>query len=213
MAANTGTQVKVCRAVLAAKVKRYLPWQFGVDYEKIGRSSSQNLFTEQLDVRDLLRNQSSTSWVIISTGMFMSFLFEDYFGIVNADKSTVRALGSWENLVTVTDVKDIGRMTAEVVLAEPELKNQVVFIAGDSISYDTLAYVVEKVYGKEVNREEWTVPALKDDLAKDPDNGIKKYRVVFAEGRGVAWDRNVTLNFKKGIILQTVELWLLRQKK
>ncbi|KAL9631997.1 MAG: hypothetical protein Q9164_005579, partial [Protoblastenia rupestris] len=62
-----GTQLKLARAVLAAKVPRYFPWQFGVDYDIIGRSSSQNLFTEQLAVRDLLRAQDLTEWVIVST--------------------------------------------------------------------------------------------------------------------------------------------------
>jgi hypothetical protein len=43
--------------MLSAGVKRYLPWQFGVDYDVIGRGSAQTLFDEQFDVRDLLRGQ------------------------------------------------------------------------------------------------------------------------------------------------------------
>jgi len=58
-----GTQVKITKAVLGAGCARYFPWQFGVDYDIIGRESSQDLFTEQLDVRDLLRGQSETQWV------------------------------------------------------------------------------------------------------------------------------------------------------
>jgi len=67
-------------------VKRYFPWQFGVDYDVIGRGSAQDLFDEQLDVRDLLRGQSGTEWVVVSTGMFMSFLFEPWFGVVEVGK-------------------------------------------------------------------------------------------------------------------------------
>ncbi|KAF7360138.1 Isoflavone reductase family protein [Mycena venus] len=72
-AAGPGTQIKLARAVLAAGVRRYIPWQFGVDYDVIGRGSPQNLFDEQLDVRALLREQTDTLWKIISTGMFTSF--------------------------------------------------------------------------------------------------------------------------------------------
>jgi hypothetical protein len=212
MAAVEDVQVKIIKAILAAKVKRYIPWQFGVDYDIIGPGSSQDLFTEQLQVRALLRGQKTTSWIIISTGMFMSFLFEDFFGVVSADRATVRALGSWANEVTVTSVEDIGLMTAHVVLAEPELSDQVVFTAGDTISYGQLADVVERVEGSKVNREEWTIKALKDELAKDPNNGIRKYRVAFAEGPGVAWNKNKTLNVEKGIELISVEKWLLEQK-
>jgi hypothetical protein len=71
-----GGQLHVARAVLAAGIRKYIPWQFGVDYDVIGRGSGQDLFDEQLDLRDLLRAQSATSWVIVSTGMFTSFLFE-----------------------------------------------------------------------------------------------------------------------------------------
>jgi hypothetical protein len=213
MVGGPGLQTKLAQAVLAAKVKRYIPWQFGVDYDVIGHGSDQDLFTEQLEVRALLRNQSTTNWVIVSTGLFMSFLFEEVFGVVTKDRRTVRALGSWENTVTVTHVEDIGKMTAVVVFDEPELRDEVVYTAGDTISYKEVAKVVEGVYGFEVKREEWTVPYLKDTLREDPDNGIKKYRVVFAEGKGVAWGKEKTLNEKKGIALQTVDQWLRANKE
>ena len=34
-----GTQRKITTAVLHAGVKRYVPWQFGVDYDVVGRGS------------------------------------------------------------------------------------------------------------------------------------------------------------------------------
>ena len=64
--AGSGTQRKLAHAVLDAGVARYVPWQFGVDYDVIGRGSAQDLFDEQLDVRDLLRAQDRTGWIIIS---------------------------------------------------------------------------------------------------------------------------------------------------
>lgn len=119
---DAGTQLKIVRAVLAAKVRRYIPWQFGADYDAIGRDSSQGLFTEQLDVRDLLRQQKATEWVIVSTGMFTNFLFEPSFGVVSEDRKTVRALGHWENELTVTTPEDIGQVVAEIVWAAPEVQ-------------------------------------------------------------------------------------------
>jgi hypothetical protein len=76
-------QVKLAQAALGAGVRRYFPWQFGVDYDVIGRGSAQDLFDEQLDVRELLRSKDRMEWVIISTGMFTSFLFEPSFGVVD----------------------------------------------------------------------------------------------------------------------------------
>jgi hypothetical protein len=100
--AGPGTQFKISSAVLAAKVKRYFPWQFGVDYDIVGRGSGQPVFDEQYAVRQLLRSQQNTEWVIISTAMFTSFLFEPAFDVVNMERKLIRALGSWEIKVTVT---------------------------------------------------------------------------------------------------------------
>ena len=38
---GSGVQRKIARAALDAGVKRYFPWQFGVDYDVIGRGSAQ----------------------------------------------------------------------------------------------------------------------------------------------------------------------------
>lgn len=205
--AGRSIQLKLARAVLDAGVTRYIPWQFGVDYDAIGRGSAQDLFDEQLDVRDLLRSQTRTEWVVVSTGMFTSFLFEPSFGVVDLDRNTVHALGGWDTAVTVTTPEDIGVLTAAIVFAEPRIANQVVYTAGDTITYGRLADVVDSVLGRTVNRVEWSVPFLKAELAKAPDDPLRKYRVVFGEGRGVSWEKNRTFNALNGIEVQDVEQW------
>lgn len=202
-----GFQLKLARAVLDAGVKRYFPWQFGVNYDIIGRGSAQDLFDEQLDVRDLLRSQDRTEWVIVSTGMFTSFLFEPAFGVVDLAQNTVHALGSWDTAVTVTTPNDIGALTAEICFAEPRVVNSIVYTAGDTVTYAQLADIVDSVLGRKVRRVEWSMPELKDELAKDPNDSIKKYRVVFAEGKGVSWDIDKTFNAQRGIEVLGVERW------
>ena len=208
--AGSGTQLKITRAILSAGVARYIPWQFGVDYDLIGRGSAQDLFDEQLDVRDLLRAQSKTRWVIISTGMFTSFLFEPAVGIVDIQNATVRALGGWDNKVTVTAPEDIGKITAEVVLGDDRDKlfdNKPIFVAGDTVSYGEVAELVEKITGKPFTKTVLTVQDAKAALANDPANALHKYNAVFGAGRGVAWDALATWNFQTGICTATAEEW------
>ena len=207
-----GTQAKIARAVLAAGTRRYLPWQFGFDYDLIGHGSSQDLFSEQLGVRDLLRQQSSTNWVIVSTGVFMSFLAEPSFGVVDGEQHLVRALGSWDNKITATSVEDIGKVVAEIVYASPEVQG-VVHIAGDTLTYAHLARIIDSVSGQVVTRELWSTEKLKSDLVQDPNNGMKKYRVVIAEGKGVAWDPAQTFNVEKGLDLQDFETWMMHHAR
>jgi NmrA-like family len=205
--AGHNIQLKLVRAVLEADVKRYFPWQFGIDYDVIGRGSAQDLFDEQLDVRDLLRSQNRTEWVIVSTGIFTSFLFEPSFGVVDLAQNTVHALGSWDTAVTVTTPEDIGILTAEIVFAEPRIVNCVVYTAGDTITYGQLADIVDSVLNRKVRRVKWSVSQLKDKLAKDPDNPIKKYRVVFAEGKGTSWEIGKTFNAQREIEVTNVTQW------
>lgn len=205
-----GVQLRLTQAVLAAGTPRYIPWQFGVDYDAIGRGSPQDLFDEQLDVRDLLRSQTRTRWAILSTGMFTSFLFEPAFGVVDVKNAVVCALGSWENRVTITTPEDIGSFTAEIVLGDDSdhlFANRVIFVGGDTVTYDELAYLVERVTEKSVRRTVLTEADASSALAKDPGNSLLKYRAVFGQGRGVAWDLSETWNRQRGVKATTAEEW------
>ena len=107
-AAGINTPMKLAKAALQSGIPRYFPWQFGVDFEAIGRGGPQDIFDAQLDVRELLRSQDKTEWVIISTGMFMSYLFEPEFGVVDLEKAQNIVLTEFRSgklgLVTLDEV-------------------------------------------------------------------------------------------------------------
>lgn len=203
-----GVQRKIAQAALAGGVGRFVPWQFGVDYDVIGRGSPQDLFDEQLDVRDLLRAQRATEWVIVSTGMFTSFLFEPAFGVVDLARRRVNALGGWDTAVTVTTADDIGALTAEILWAEPRIANQAVYVAGDTLTYGELADTVVRELGIELRRHAWSVPELARQLAAEPGDAMRKYRAVFAQGRGVAWPLADTFNARRGIAVSGLTQWV-----
>ncbi|KAI1803157.1 isoflavone reductase family protein [Daldinia bambusicola] len=216
-----GTQAKLTRAVLGAGVGRYVPWQWGVDYDAVGAGSAQDLFDEQLEVRALLRSQSrqgtststGTDWAIVSTGLFMSFLFQRAFGVVDLRGRKVRALGSWDARLTLTTARDVGRMAAEVVYdagikGEEAETRGVVYVAGDTVTYARVAELVEKRFGGEWTRELWDEEFLRGKLRERPEDGMLKYTNVWAKGRGVAWDMQRTVNARRGVELQSLESYL-----
>ncbi|RYH70451.1 MAG: aromatic alcohol reductase [Alcaligenaceae bacterium] len=207
MVAGRETPMKLATAALQSGVKRYFPWQFGVDFEVIGRGSPQDLFDAQLDVREFLRAQDKTEWVIISTGMFTSFLFEPVFEVVDFKNDTVNALGSLDTSVTLTTPDDIGKLTAEIVFFEPRFHNEIVYLSGDTVTYGEVATMLESVLGRPFKRNVWTVPHLMQELEKDPEHHIKKYRAVFAQGRGVSWPKVGTFNERQSIPVTTAEQW------
>lgn len=204
----SGTQLKLTRAVLDAGTPRYLPWQWGIDYDAVGAGSAQDLFDEQLQVRALLRAQQKTDWIIVSTGLFMSFLFLPAFGVVDLKERKLRALGSWDARLSLTTARDIGRMAAEVAYDPRDVSHQVVYIAGDTVTYSQVAELVQRRFGGEWTKELWDAGFLKKKLEERPDDGMLKYTNVWAVGRGVAWDMERTLNRQRGIELQGLESYL-----
>ncbi|KRC17478.1 aromatic alcohol reductase [Acidovorax sp. Root217] len=207
-AAGINTPMKLARAALQARIPRYFPWQFGVDFDVIGRGSPQDIFDAQLDVRELLRSQHQTEWVIISTGMFMSYLFESEFGVVDLKNSAVHALGSRDTAVTLTTPEDIGALTAAVVFAQPRIRNDIVFLAGDTVTYSEVADKLQAALGRPFSKSEWTEQYLLDELARDPQNMMRKYRAAFSQGRGVAWDKTGTFNQLNAIPVTDVSSWI-----
>lgn len=207
-AAGINTPMKLAKAALQSGIPRYFPWQFGVDFEAIGRGGPQDIFDAQLDVRELLRSQSKTEWVIISTGMFMSYLFEPEFGVVDFENSAVRALGSYDTAVTLTTPDDIGMLTAEIVFYEPTISNEIVFLAGDTVTYGELADKLEAALKRPFSRSEWSVPVLMEELAADPQNMMRKYRAAFGIGRGMSWDKSATFNAREGVKVTDVSDWI-----
>ncbi|MBN8749146.1 MAG: aromatic alcohol reductase [Variovorax sp.] len=207
-AAGIDTPMKLARAALQARIPRYFPWQFGVDFDVIGRGSPQDIFDAQLDVRELLRGQQQTEWVIISTGMFMSYLFEPEFGVVDLQNDAVHALGSLDTAVTLTTPDDIGALTAEVVFAKPRIRNDIVYLAGDTVTYGEVADKLQAALGRPFSRSAWSEQYLLDELARDPHNMMRKYRAAFAQGRGVAWDKNGTFNQRRALPVTDVASWI-----
>lgn len=207
-AAGINTPMKLARAALQSGIPRYFPWQFGVDFDVIGRGGPQDIFDAQIDVRELLRSQDQMEWVIISTGMFMSYLFEPEFGVVDLKNDAVHALGSLDTAVTLTTPDDIGALTAEVVFAQPRIRNEIVYLAGDTVTYGEVADKLEAGLGRPFTRSIWTEQYLLDELARDPQNMMRKYRAAFAQGRGVAWDKSGTFNQRRAIPVTDVLSWI-----
>ena len=209
---GAGTQLKISRAVLQARVARYFPWQFGVDYDQIGIGSGQPVWDEQLEVRQLLRQQQQTEWVIVSTGMFTSFLFEESFGLVDIPGGKVRALGDANFALTLTTPEDIGLLTAAVFFHQPTLANQVVYIAGDTVTYRQITEILSEHYGREFVLHVEEIASLRAKTQASPEDVSAAYSLAFARADGVSWDKAQTFNARHGIVVTDVKGWLAQNK-
>ena len=72
--------------------------------------------------------------------------------------------------------------------------------------------LLERVLKRPFKSNVWPVSFLMDEMEKESDEGlkhIKKYRAVFAQGRGVAWPKDTTFNGRHAIATTTAEQWAL----
>jgi hypothetical protein len=203
---GVGMQIKITQAVLLAEVRRYVPWQFGADYDKIGRGSAQPVFDEQLDVRDLLRAQRKTHWIIVSTGMITSFLFREDFGVISLSKKVVHALGDWQQSLTLTSCEDIGALTVRVLFEKPEILDKVVFVAGDTVTFEEIADKMEELFSVKFQRVLWDYAYLKNKLIDNPQDIFNRYRLVFTHPGGT-WPMKDTFNYQHGIPTTGIVEW------
>lgn len=207
-----GTQLKITRAVLLAGTARYFPWQFGVDYDRIGMGSGQLVWDEQLAVRQLLRGQKMTKWVIVSTGMFTSFLFEQSFGVVDFPGHKVNALGDANYALTLTTAEDIGRLTAMIFFHSPVIENEVIYLAGDTVTYRQLTELLSQHDKTPFSLEIIDKDSLEAAAIKSPDDLCAAYRLAFARAEGVAWPKTETYNARHQIEVKDVKTWLSENK-
>lgn len=220
MSAPPGTEERLCTAAIQAQVGRYIPWQFGVDYDQYDDNPIVEVFKESQRVRRTLRSQRDIKWTIISTGVFTSFIFEPVVGIFQPGqqgKAVVRGLGSWERKITVTSVEDIGRLTALITLGETgeageneaggaANKDGVVFVVGDTVTYADIAKSVQAL-GWNVQKELWTEAELLAQLEKD-DNAIVRYRIMCARGLGMSWNKQDSWNGRReGVQVENLVDW------
>lgn len=203
-----GTQLKITRAVLQAGVARYFPWQFGVDYARTGKGSGQPVWDEQLDVRALLRQQKQTRWVIVSTGIFTSYLFAADFGVVDFPGRVVNALGDADYALTMTTPEDIGRLTAKIYFHQPEPADQIIFVSGDTLTYRQLAQVLREYMQQDFSVKVKTKAQLLAESAASPEDRAAAYRLSFARPDGVAWDKAITFNAQHSMPVTDVRNWL-----
>lgn len=121
-----------------------------------------------------------------------------------ADDATKAPLSVVSNRYQIVQPREV---TAAIILHSPRLINQVIYTAGDTITYGALADLVERVIERKVERRELSVQQLLANLAEKPDDNLRKHRAVFAMGRGVAWDVERTFNVIHGLPVTSAEKW------
>tara|TARA_B100000378_G_scaffold202917_1_gene166214 strand:- start:400 stop:684 length:285 start_codon:yes stop_codon:yes gene_type:complete len=83
-----------------------------------------------------------------------------------------------------------------------------VFLTGDTVTYGQVADKLETGLGRPFKCSVSSVPFLKRELAKGPDNMMRKCRAAFAMGRCYSWDKAGTFNARHAIPVTDLDAWI-----
>ncbi|PYH94376.1 NAD(P)-binding protein [Aspergillus ellipticus CBS 707.79] len=137
-------QGNLLSAAVAAKVPRFIPSDFSLDFTKTQPGSNRNLdlrreFHTRLD-------RSGIAWTSILNGGFTDLLGADS-PMINTKKGKVVYIGSDTQLLDLTTVADTAAYTAAVA-ADPNPTPRFLRIAGDVVSVRDICDAAAKVTGK-----------------------------------------------------------------
>jgi uncharacterized protein YbjT (DUF2867 family) len=136
-------QGKLLDAAVAAKVPRFIPSDFSLDFTKTKPGSNRNLdlrrqFHAQLD-------KSGIAWTSILNGAFMDLLVGDS-PMVNHKRRTVMYVGNATQPLDFTTMADTAAYTAAVA-ADPNPAPKFLRIAGEVVSIKDIASAESQVEG------------------------------------------------------------------
>lgn len=195
---GTSIEHKLLEAVELAGVSWYIPAIFGFDVYKM-YSDATPFMAEKKVVIEAVKavsqrlNKSSSgkklNYFVFNNGVFMEYMLapnnEASFAGVDVGKLTITAPYSFDVKLSTTSVVDIARLTAEVLLLrnEPSVKNQILWMAADTISYNDMHKLLEQHFNKKfqkkiVSREEAKALVEKDVKYQD---GVNRFKVAWGE--------------------------------
>lgn len=140
-----GTQKALLDGAVAAKVPRFIPSDYGLDFTKTEPGSNRNMDLRR-DFHNML-DESGISWTSILNGAFMDMLTSEVPLINDRFQRVIYWGSSDEQLLDFTATEDVAAYTAAVA-TDPNPTPRLLRIAGDVISAKDLARIASDLKGK-----------------------------------------------------------------
>ncbi|KAH9908859.1 NAD(P)-binding protein [Xylariomycetidae sp. FL2044] len=217
-----GGQHPLVEAALKAKVKRFIPSEFGINTRIVEGTAIGRILQGKVKTLDYLDEKSKENpwftWTGISNGLFFDWGLK--YGSIGLNKDTKTAIiyDSGDEPVQASNLNFIGRAIAAVLSKPDKTANKYLNIASFNPSQNQILSIVERETG-----EKWTVK--KASTADEEKIGLEKLeqgdysafsnllrRRLFADGadKAVQGDKsaNGLLGLEEEDLEATLKAWL-----
>ncbi|KAI1646992.1 NAD(P)-binding protein [Daldinia loculata] len=217
-----GGQVPLVDAAIAAKVKRFIPSEFGINTRIVEGTSIGKILQGKVQALDYIVSKSQENpwftWTGVSTGIFFDWGLK--YGTVgfNKDTKTATIYDSGDEPVQASNLAFIGKAIGAILSQPEKTANQYLTIASFNPSQNQILKIVEAETG-----EKWKVEHA--STAEQEKIGLEKLSKgdysafsnflrsrIYADGAGraVLGDKNAIglLGLQEEDLAATVKEWL-----
>ncbi|KAI1474185.1 NAD(P)-binding protein [Daldinia eschscholtzii] len=217
-----GSQVPLVDAAIAAKVKRFIPSEFGVNTRIVEGTSIGKILQGKVKTLDYIISKSQENpwftWTGVSSGIFFDWGLK--YGSVGFNKDTKSATiyDSGDEPVQASNLAFIGKAVVAILSQPEKTANQYLTIASFNPSQNQILKIVEEETGEKwkvehVSTEEQEKIGL-EKLSKGDYSAFSNFlrRRIYADGAGhaVLGDKNAVsfLGLQEEDVAATVKAWL-----
>ncbi|KAF5660879.1 2'-hydroxyisoflavone reductase [Fusarium heterosporum] len=147
--ANIAEQKIVIDAVAAAKVKRFMPSEFGSDTSVDGLETMAPFLKGKQDVMDHVKSKEAQglSWTALFTGPWIDWMLIEGRGLLCLDVKTKTGelVNTGEPKFTTTTVAQVGKATAAVLSQPLKTKNQYVQVGSFNTTQKEVIEAFERI--------------------------------------------------------------------
>ncbi|KAJ4129213.1 hypothetical protein NW768_007748 [Fusarium equiseti] len=150
--ANIAEQKTVINAAAAAKVKRFMPSEFGSDTSVEGLEDMAPFLKGKQDVMDYVKSKEAEglTWTALFTGPWIDWMLIEGKGLLCLDVKTKTGelVDAGEPKLTTTTVSQVGEATAAALLHPDKTKNQYVHVSSYNTTQNQVLEALERISGE-----------------------------------------------------------------
>ncbi|MBW4567838.1 MAG: NmrA family NAD(P)-binding protein [Tolypothrix carrinoi HA7290-LM1] len=182
-------QLNLLEAAINNNVKKFVPSDYSVDYFKLDLGDNYNL-DFRIKFAELLK-QSGLEYTFILNGAFIEVQLSPFAKLFDFEVGTFSYWGDGEQLCDFTTYDDTAKYIAEAI-ADPQMVNSALKVAGDVLTMKQLLATFEEVKGKKlVEKRLGSVDDLKAWIAKTKQKAFcpleyipEQYHYTMVSGKG-----------------------------
>jgi len=165
-------QLNLLTAAIKAKVRRFLPSEFGNDMKTSGYLEP--LFSQKKPIVDAVEKaaaEGKIEYTLVVTGMFTEIFLGTlgtFHHVVDLQEKRLNIPGGEDVKLSHTSVHDVGTLLP-LVLLRPESKNQTVTLVGETVSYRQLGDIVHSLTGHKFHHNITPLKELQAQFDANPN--------------------------------------------